>query len=68
VVCGYPENDNATGAQTGRPGAVQAGELLAWRQGLTGRFPLPAPGPLSVIDPTQLARGRLRLCFFCASG
>jgi hypothetical protein len=34
----YKEEANAPGAQTERRGEAWAGEELAWRQNLTGRF------------------------------
>jgi hypothetical protein len=37
AVCGILVKDNVPGAQTGRPGVVQAGEGFAWRRSLTGR-------------------------------
>jgi hypothetical protein len=38
AVRGYNADSNATGAQTERPGAALAGEVLAWRLDLTGRL------------------------------
>src|SRR5215207_9437338 len=46
----------AVGAQTERRGVAVAGEVVAWRQGLTGRFVFQTPDSIFLLFDTQQFR------------
>jgi hypothetical protein len=52
----YNERAIAAGAQTERRGEAWAGEGLAWRQNLTGRFFLVVSSPLTAGDAIHRSR------------